>query len=138
MKNNLLLKSVIFLVIFIVVKILLNLFSLEFIKWVYIVSFLTFVILWTLGWFQYINDINKKWLKYTLYAFVIILAVIILFVASFINSWIPKEKIVKVENKKVVEKYREWGKGEIITSSYYKYYNIFIRGKNKISTSSIN
>ena len=64
MKNNLLLKSVIFLVIFIVVKIILNLFSLEFIKWVYIVSFFIFVILWTLGWFQYINDINIKWLKY--------------------------------------------------------------------------
>lgn len=137
MKNNFLLKSVIFLVIFIVVKIILNLFSLEFIKWVYIVSFFIFVILWTLGWFQYINDINIKWLKYALYVFLIIITIIILFVASFINSWMDKEKIVRVENTKVVEKYSEWG-GDIIASSYYKYYNIFIRGKNKISTSSIN
>lgn len=131
MKNNFLLKSILFLIVFIIFKIILNLFSLEFMNWVYYFSFFCFLSMWTLGWFQYLSDIKKNGLRNALYVLLIILTGIVLFIAYFIHLWIDVDvKIIKNEDNKVVKETRMvW---DLPIDSYYKYYNFFIKSKNSI------
>ncbi len=124
MKNNLLLYSVIFTFIFIILKIILNSYDLDFMYSIYQLSFLIIYITAIIGFFQITKD-NKILLILTMLITIVISNIVI--IGSILSS--RTVNIITIEGQKVVEEI--YGIPDPMAYDY-KYINSILKSYNTI------
>ena len=138
LKKNFCTYAVIYVICVIVLKIILNLFNLEFMTWIYYASTAYVFLMIVIGIFQLLLQIKKKVLK----VIIIIIFLIILYYIGIFGKFIfvfgyRPEVMREKDGIKVVEFQKYWNRNEEIDYYYYKYYNLFLRSKECISVDTV-
>ena len=137
LKKNFCTYAVIYAICVITLKIILNLFNLEFMTWIYYASAAYVFLMIVIGIFQLLLQIKKKVLK----VIIIIIFLIILYYIGIFGKFIfvfgyRPEVMREKDGIKVVEFQKYWNRNEEI-DYYYKYYNLFLRSKECISVDTV-
>mgnify|MGYP003299666463 CR=1 FL=1 len=138
LKKNFCTYAVIYAICVITLKIILNLFNLEFMTWIYYASAAYVFLMIVIGIFQLLLQIKKKVLK----VIIIIIFLIILYYIGIFGKFIfvfgyRPEVMREKDGIKVVEFQKYWNRNEEIDYYYYKYYNLFLRSKECISVDTV-
>ncbi len=133
-KKMILFYSILYILIFLLIKFILNLFGLEYMGWFYNISYIIIVLSIFIGIMQLIIKLNVgKALKIVLtIIYVIIYSVVIMFLIVLLGfmNFFPDEKIVMENNEKmVVNNVRRFMNG---TRYYYRYVNFIMKEKECI------
>lgn len=130
MKKNFLIYTIIYTILLLAMKYLLNLFQLEFRLWIYQISLFLISLGLVIGIVQVIRRIKEKELKVFVTIDCIFLAIPICIVAYFLffDLFIPEYVVIKNSEKRLAVVKDFYG----VTVHYYEYKGPLIRGKNCI------
>lgn len=138
LKKNFCIYALIYATGIFILKIILNLFNLEFMTWIYYASVAYVFVMFVIGIFQLLLKIKKKGLKViTIIIFLIILCYVSLFGRFIFVFGYRPEVIREKDGVNVVEFQKYWDRNEKIDYYYYKYYNLFLRSKECISVDTV-
>ena len=138
LRKNFCIYALIYTIGIIVLKLILNLFNLEFLTWVYYASIAFVFVMMIIGVFQLLLKIKKKTIKVISIILFVMISIIISFFGVFAGllTYVP-EYITEKNGTKVIEIQKYWDRNKRERKQYYKYYNIFFRSKKIIDSENI-
>lgn len=138
LKKNFCIYALIYTIGIVILKLIFNLFNLEFLTWIYYASIVFIFLMMIIGIFQLLLKIKKKPIKVISIILFVIISIIISFFGVFAGllTYVP-EYITEKNGTKVIEIQKYWDRNKSERKQYYKYYNIFFRSKNIIDSEHI-
>lgn len=138
LKKNFCIYALIYTIGIVILKLILNLFNLEFLTWFYYASIAFVFVMMIIGVFQLLLKIKKKTIKVISIILFVMISIIISFFGVFTGllTYVP-EYITEKNGTKVIEIQKYWDRNKSERRQYYKYYNIFFRSKKIIDSENI-
>ena len=126
LKKNFCIYALIYTIGIVILKLILNLFNLEFLTWFYYASIAFVFVMMIIGVFQLLLKIKKKTIKVISIILFVMISIIISFFGVFTGllTYVP-EYITEKNGTKVIEIQKYWDRNKSERRQYYKYYNIF-------------
>ena len=131
LKKNFCIYALIYTIGIVILKLILNLFNLEFLTWFYYASIAFVFVMMIIGVFQLLLKIKKKTIKVISIILFVMISIIISFFGVFTGllTYVP-EYITEKNGTKVIEIQKYWDRNKSERRQYYKYYNIFFRAQH--------